>query len=139
GGALKNMAAGMAQSMLAALGKIMAQRLVLWAMEKTMLQGQVGSDVARVSSEANSASLIAGINAFKSTAAIPITGPAMAPAAMSAALAVTQPMAAAATAAASAGYAGMFDNGGYIPAGQWGVTGEYGPEITLGPTHVIGR
>ncbi|EIE1227641.1 phage tail length tape measure family protein [Vibrio vulnificus] len=139
GDALKNMAAGMAQSMLAALGKIMAQRMVMWAMEKTMLQGQVGSDVARVSSEANSASLIAGINAFKSTAAIPITGPAMAPAAMSAALAVTQPMAAAATAAASAGYAGMFDNGGYIPAGQWGVTGEYGPEITLGPTHVIGR
>ena len=37
-------------------------------------------------------SLTAGINAFASTAAIPIVGPALAPAAMTAALAVTSPM-----------------------------------------------
>lgn len=137
--ALKGMMAGMAQSMLAALGKILAQRMVMWAMEKTILKSQAGSEVARVSSEANSAALIAGINAYKSTAAIPIVGPTMAPGAMASALAVTEPMAAAATAAASAGFAGAFDNGGYIPAGKWGITGEYGPEITLGPSHIIGR
>jgi|GEM_PF-2144128 len=139
GDAFSNMAKGMAQSMIAALGKIMAQRMVMWALEKTLLKGQVGGEVARVTSEAQSASIISGINAFKSTAAIPIIGPALAPGAMTAALAVTEPMAVAATAAASSGFAGMFDNGGYIPAGQWGVTGEYGPEITLGPSHVIGR
>lgn len=139
GDAFKNMAQGMAQSMLAALGKIMAQRMVMWALEKTMLKGSIGGEVARVNSEAQSSALIAGINAFKSTAAIPIVGPALAPGAMTAALAVTEPMAAAATTAAASGFAGMFDNGGYIPAGTWGVTGEYGPEITLGPSHVIGR
>lgn len=137
--ALKNMAAGMAQSMLSALGKILAQRMVMWAMEKTILKGQASSEVARVSSEANSAAIIAGINAYKSTAAIPIVGPTLAPGAMTTALSLTEPMAAAATAAASVGFAGAFDNGGYIPAGKWGVTGEYGPEITLGPSHVIGR
>ncbi|HGS4635436.1 TPA: phage tail length tape measure family protein [Vibrio cholerae] len=139
GDAFKNMAMGMAQSMLAAIGKIMAQRAVLWALEKTILKGQVTSDVARVSGEAQSSALIAGINAYKSTAAIPVVGPALAPGAMASALAVTEPMALAATTAASAGFAGMFDQGGNIPAGKWGITGEFGPEITLGPTQVVGR
>ncbi|OCH31837.1 phage tail tape measure protein [Aliivibrio fischeri] len=139
GDAMKNMAAGMAQSMLAALGKIMAQRLVMWALEKTMLKGSAASQVAQVGAEAQSAALLSGIHAFSSTAAIPIVGPVMAPGAMAAALAVTEPMAALATTAAASGFAGAFDNGGYIPAGQWGVTGEYGPEITLGPSHIIGR
>ncbi|TQP68440.1 phage tail tape measure protein [Vibrio cholerae] len=139
GDAFKNMAMGMAQSMLAAIGKIMAQRAVLWALEKTILKGQVTSDVARVSGEAQSSALIAGINAYKSTAAIPIVGPALAPGAMASALAVTEPLALAATTAASAGFAGMFDQGGNIPAGKWGITGEFGPEITLGPTQVVGR
>lgn len=139
GDAMKNLAAGMAQSMLAALGKIMAQRMVMWALEKTILKGETASQVAQVTAEAQSAAILSGIHAFSSTAAIPIVGPAMAPGAMAAALAVTEPMAAAATTAAAAGFAGAFDNGGYIPAGQWGVTGEYGPEITLGPSHIVGR
>lgn len=139
GDAFKNMAKGMAQSMLAALGKIMAQRLVMWALEKTMLKGEAAGEVARVTSEAQSASLLSAIHAYSSTAAIPVVGPVLAPAAAGTALAATQPIAAAATAAASAGFAGAFDNGGYIPAGQWGITGEYGPEITLGPSHIVGR
>ncbi|MEZ8137852.1 phage tail length tape measure family protein [Vibrio splendidus] len=139
GDAMKNLAAGMAQSMLAALGKIMAQRMVMWALEKTILKGETAGQVAQVTAEAQSAAILSGIHAFSSTAAIPIVGPMMAPGAMAAALAVTEPMAAAATTAAAAGFAGAFDNGGYIPAGQWGVTGEYGPEITLGPSHIVGR
>ncbi|HHI4996233.1 TPA: phage tail length tape measure family protein [Vibrio parahaemolyticus] len=139
GDAFKSMAKGMAQSMLAALGKIMAQRLVMWALEKTMLKGEAAGEVARVTSEAQSASLLSAIHAYSSTAAIPVVGPVLAPAAAGTALAATQPIAAAATAAASAGFAGAFDNGGYIPAGQWGITGEYGPEITLGPSHIVGR
>ncbi|MFW1072453.1 phage tail length tape measure family protein [Vibrio parahaemolyticus] len=139
GDAFKNMAKGMAQSMLAALGKIMAQRLVMWALEKTLLKSEAASEVSRVTAEAQSASFLSAIHAYSSTAAIPMTGPALAPAAASTALAITQPMAAAATAMASSGFAGAFDNGGYIPAGQWGITGEYGPEITLGPSHIVGR
>lgn len=139
GDAFRNMAAGMAQSMLAALGKIMAQRMVMWALEKTMGASEASSTVAAVTAEAQSSAALAGIHAYASTAAIPIYGPELAPAAAATALAATEPMAAAATAAAAAGYAGMFDNGGYIPAGQWGITGEYGPEITMGPTNVVGR
>ncbi|MBL4297850.1 phage tail length tape measure family protein [Vibrio fluvialis] len=137
--AFQGMAEGMARSMLAALGKIMAQRAVMWALEKTMAAGEASSQVAQVTAEGQSASLLAGIHAYSSTAAIPITGPALAPGAAAAAIAATEPMAAAATTAAAAGFAGMFDSGGFIPAGQWGITGEIGPEITLGPTQVIGR
>ncbi|HGF5004082.1 TPA: phage tail length tape measure family protein [Vibrio parahaemolyticus] len=139
GDAFKNMAKGMAQSMLAALGKIMAQRLVMWALEKTLMKGEAAGEVARVASEGTSASILSGIHAYSSTAAIPVVGPALAPAAAGTAVAATAPMVASAVAAASAGFAGAFDNGGYIPAGQWGVTGEYGPEITLGPSHIMGR
>ncbi|MCR9778350.1 phage tail length tape measure family protein [Vibrio parahaemolyticus] len=139
GDAFKNMAKGMAQSMLAALGKIMAQRLVMWALEKTLMKGEAAGEVARVASEGSSASILSGIHAYSSTAAIPIVGPALAPAAATAAVAATAPMVGSAVAAASAGFAGAFDNGGYIQAGQWGVTGEYGPEITLGPSHIMGR
>ncbi|EGQ9818948.1 phage tail tape measure protein [Vibrio parahaemolyticus] len=139
GDAFKNMAKGMAQSMLAALGKIMAQRLVMWALEKTLMKSEAASEVARVTSEGTSASILSGIHAYSSTAAIPVVGPALAPAAAGAAVAATAPMVASAAAAASTGFAGAFDNGGYIPAGQWGITGEYGPEITLGPSHIVGR
>lgn len=38
-----------------------------------------------------------------------------------------------------ANYAGAFDKGGYIPSGQFGIVGEYGPEIVNGPAHVTGR
>lgn len=115
GEAFRNFAGGMARSMLAALGKIMAQRMVMWALEKTMLKGEAAGNVARATSEANTASLQSGINAYKSTAAIPYVGPAMAPAAMNLAIATTQPMVAAVSASASAGLAGVFHGGGMIP------------------------
>lgn len=37
------------------------------------------------------------------------------------------------------GYAGMYDTGGNIPAGQFGVVGENGPEIVNGPVNVTSR
>ncbi len=36
-------------------------------------------------------------------------------------------------------FAGLFDKGGYIPAGQFGIVGEKGPEIVNGPARVTGR
>ncbi|MBQ0606111.1 phage tail tape measure protein [Providencia rettgeri] len=35
--------------------------------------------------------------------------------------------------------AGMFDNGGFIPSGQFGIVGEYGPELVDGPAHITSR
>lgn len=37
------------------------------------------------------------------------------------------------------GFAGMFDNGGNIGSGQWGIVGESGPEIVKGPVNVTSR
>ena len=40
---------------------------------------------------------------------------------------------------AAQGFAGMFDNGGSIGSGQWGIVGENGPEIVKGPANVTSR
>ncbi len=37
------------------------------------------------------------------------------------------------------GFAGMFDSGGIIPRGQFGIVGENGPELINGPVSVTGR
>ncbi|MBM6607226.1 phage tail tape measure protein [Enterobacteriaceae bacterium RIT814] len=39
----------------------------------------------------------------------------------------------------SFGYAGMYDNGGAIPRGQFGIVGENEPEIVNGPANVTSR
>jgi len=39
----------------------------------------------------------------------------------------------------SMGFAGMYDNGGAIPRGQFGIVGENGPEIVNGPANVTSR
>jgi hypothetical protein len=36
-------------------------------------------------------------------------------------------------------FAGLFDTGGVIPSGKFGIVGEKGPEIVTGPAKVIGR
>lgn len=38
-----------------------------------------------------------------------------------------------------AGFAGFHDNGGFIPSGQFGIVGEYGPEIVNGPANITSR
>ena len=35
--------------------------------------------------------------------------------------------------------AGMFDSGGFIPRGQFGIAGEKAPEIVTGPAHITSR
>lgn len=39
----------------------------------------------------------------------------------------------------STNFAGNFDEGGNIPAGQFGIVGEYGPEVVNGPANVTSR
>ncbi|HFU1224270.1 TPA: phage tail tape measure protein [Citrobacter amalonaticus] len=41
--------------------------------------------------------------------------------------------------AAAVSYAGMYDSGGVIPRGQFGIVGENGPEIVNGPVNVTSR
>lgn len=41
--------------------------------------------------------------------------------------------------AASSNFAGMYDDGGHIPSGKWGIAGEFGPEIIQGPANVVSR
>ncbi|WP_368926700.1 phage tail tape measure protein [Proteus columbae] len=36
-------------------------------------------------------------------------------------------------------FAGMYDSGGYIPRGQFGIAGENGPEIVEGPANITSR
>lgn len=36
-------------------------------------------------------------------------------------------------------FAGGFDNGGFIPSGQFGIVGERGPEAIMGPVNIAGR
>lgn len=33
----------------------------------------------------------------------------------------------------------MYDAGGFIGAGQWGIVGERGPELVRGPAHITSR
>lgn len=39
----------------------------------------------------------------------------------------------------SVAFSGAYDEGGQIPAGKWGIVGEYGPEIVNGPANVTSR
>ncbi|RKT91766.1 UNVERIFIED_ORG: TP901 family phage tail tape measure protein [Pantoea allii] len=50
-----------------------------------------------------------------------------------------RPASVAGSAKTATGYAGLFDNGGYIPAGQYGIAGENGPELVNGPAHITSR
>lgn len=145
--AFRNLAEGMARAIINALGQMAAQwaayQLVQLAVGKTTAAASAGSMVA----QAQAASAQAALNAYASTAAIPIVGPAAAPAAAAAATAATAPYVA--TVAATS-FAGMFDKGGDIPAGMWGIAAERGmelvgnqllrqPSIVQGPAHVTSR
>lgn len=95
GDAFGDIAAGIGQSIVQALADMAAQWLVLQAVQ--LLSGKTTqlSAASAMSANAQATALQAGLAAFASTAAIPIVGPVLAPGAMSAALAVAEPMAAA--------------------------------------------
>ncbi|CRM71203.1 phage tail tape measure protein, lambda family [Pseudomonas sp. 31 R 17] len=93
GDALGDMVGNFAKSMLKALGDMAAQWLIYQGVQ--LLVGKATQAGAATALGANAAamSLQAGLNAYASTAAIPIIGPAAAPAAMATALTVTGPLA----------------------------------------------
>lgn len=101
--------------------RIGIQKMANFVLDKTIGAATGAGYVASVTGQATAMNFMAGLNAFASTAAIPIVGPAAAPAAMAAALAVSAPLAAGAITAASSSLAGMAHSGlDYIPnEGTW--------------------
>jgi len=107
---MRSVMQGVVKSTIAALAEMGAKRLALWAIEKVLNKTTAVSAGTTMATSASAMALTAGLNAFASTAAIPIVGPIAAPAAMAAALAVATPMATA-IGGISAGMAGMAHSG----------------------------
>ncbi|MGN7445474.1 tail tape measure protein, partial [Pseudomonas lactis] len=120
GDALVNMATNFAKSIINALAQMAAQWLVYQAVQMLVGKTTQAGAAATISANAQAMSLQAGLAAYASTAAIPIIGPAAAPAAMATALTITGPLASAVGMTAMAGAMGGFQEGGYT--GNIGVT-----------------
>ena len=101
----KNMVKGMAASLLSAIGKMIAQWIAYKVMKIATDKAVQTSAIPQVVAAAEAGALLAGINAYASAAAIPYAGWVLAPAAMAAAQAATQPMVAGVSAAMVAGLA----------------------------------
>ncbi|MFW8566147.1 hypothetical protein [Orrella sp. 11846] len=96
---------GMARSLIGALGEMAAQWLVYQGVQMLVGKATQASAAGAMMASASAQSLQAGLAAYASTAAIPVTGPAEAPAAMASAIAATSPMVSAIGAAALSGMA----------------------------------
>ncbi|WP_157956809.1 phage tail tape measure C-terminal domain-containing protein [Salinicola aestuarinus] len=105
GDAAQGVADGMARSVVNALGQMAAQWLAYQAVQLVVGKTTQSTAAASMVATAQAQSAMAGLNAFTSTAAIPVIGPAAAPAAAATAVAATQPMAAAVSSFALAGMA----------------------------------
>lgn len=130
--AFESMVQGMAASMVSALATMAAEWIAYQLMQAAFGKTVAASGAAALALEAQAMSIMAGISAFASTAAIPIVGPVLAPAAAASAIAITGSMAAG-VAALSAGSAAARALGGQVRGGESYIVGERGPEVlTMG-------
>lgn len=131
GDAVHGLAEGMARSVVNALGQMAAQWLAYQAVQLIVNKGAQASAASTMTFNALASQQMAAINAFASTAAIPIVGPFMAPGAAAAAIAATSPMVGA---VASLSLAGMAHEGiDAIPeTGTWLL--EKGERVTTAET-----
>ena len=134
-GVMQNMARGVVN----ALGQMAAQWLAYKIVQMTVGKSTAIAGAANMGLNAQAASLQAGINAYASTAAIPVVGPPAAPFAMKAALAATQPMAFAIKGLSAASAAASFDGGGYTWDGAriGGIDGKGGKLAMLHPREKV--
>ena len=100
--------------------------------------GKKGFEIAKAAgiAQATISTYSSAVKAYDSLASIPYIGPALGAAAAAAAIAsgvanIAQ--------IKSQTYSGAYDKGGMIPAGQYGLVGENGPEFISGPAIVTGR
>jgi hypothetical protein len=122
----------MLQSFLTMIAQMAAKRLALFAVEKLIGKTTAASAATYMGLNAAAMSIQAGLNAFASTAAIPVVGPAAAPAAMATAIGITAPLASAVSALSTSAAAARA-TGGQVRGGQSYLVGERGPELlTMG-------
>ena len=126
--AFASFAQGMAASMVSALADMAAQWIAYQLVQKFVGKAAQAGEATAMSLNASAAVAMAGLNAFSSTAAIPIVGPAAAPAAALAAIAATTPMATT-VAALSTAAVGARALGGQVRGGESYLVGERGPEL----------
>lgn len=105
GDVFKNVFADLGKTVIETLVKMAAQWLVYEAVQLVVGKSGQASAVSMMTGNAQAMSLMAQISAFASTAAIPIVGPALAPAAMATAAAATEPLVAAVSASSLLGMA----------------------------------
>jgi lambda family phage tail tape measure protein len=105
GDAFGNVAGTMAKSMINALAQMAAQWLVYQAVQLVAGKATQASAATTLIANAQATSFQAQLAAFASTAAIPIVGPVLAPAAAATAAGITAPMVAGVASAALAGMA----------------------------------
>jgi hypothetical protein len=131
GDSVRGLAEGMARSIVNALGQMAAQWVAYQAVQMLVGKTTQASAASTLTFNALASQQMAAINAFASTAAIPIVGPLMAPAASAAAIAATSPMVGA---VASLSLAGMAHEGiDSIPqTGTWLL--EKGERVTTAET-----
>jgi lambda family phage tail tape measure protein len=115
---LSDMLRNMAEETIRMLIRVGAQKMVNWALEKTMGASAAAGYVAQITGQSTAGVMLAGINAFASAS---LLNPFAGPPAMAAATAATSPLAAGAIAAANMTLAGMAHSGlDYIPKeGTW--------------------
>lgn len=115
---LSDMLRNMAEETIRMLIRVGAQKMVNWALEKTMGASAAAGYVSQITGQSTAGVMLAGINAFASASLLnPLAGPP----AMAAATAATSPLATGAIAAANMTLAGMAHSGlDYIPKeGTW--------------------
>lgn len=134
--AFQQLGEGMARSIVNALGKMAAEWLAYQAVQLLVGKTTAAAGAAAMVANAQASSAMASLNAFASTAAIPIVGPAAAPGAAAAAAAATAPMVA--TVAATS-FAGSFNGGGYTGNGirAGGIDGMGGFPAILHPRETV--
>lgn len=128
-----NLFDGIARSLVSALGEMAAQWVAYQAVQATL--GQTAQAASAASAAATGTAIAAAYAPAAAMASLASFGANAAPAAagIASTTALSQSL-------ASAGrFAGLFDNGGTIPAGQWGIAGERGPEIIQGPANITSR
>lgn len=128
GDGVRNVLGSVAKQVVSTLVEIGVKRLVLAAINTSAATteaavattagvGTAGAITAAMAPAAAATTLAtAGTNGISSIATIAAVGAAM-----------------------GAMFAGLFDNGGYIPGGKFGIAGEVGPEIVQGPAYVTSR
>lgn len=139
GDAFQGAMQSMARSTINAVGQMAGQWLAYQIVQMAVGKSTAAASAGGMALTAQAQSLMAGLNAFTSTAAIPVVGPAAAPAAMGAALKVTQPIAYAIKGLSASAAVASFDGGGLTPDAPriGGMDGKGGKLAMLHPREKV--